>query len=244
MLDGEVFLLPISHVANGAPPFGSIEEAVASGVPAVRLSNIFVRQFGGPEWLRKSRPAHREFERISQLTVAPDCYMTVKQAERDGSFGPAGHEYTPMTPGPVSLDYSLAPDRDLNGAGLVYFANYPLFLDICERAFFRKADLSLPEHLINHRTILRRKSAYLHNASAHDTLEVQIEAWIQNPLLAGSPSAEQSPIRLIVNHRMLRKSDGRVMMVSTAEKIIYGHAMAELPFFEAITQTRAAARPA
>jgi hypothetical protein len=35
------------------------------------------------------------------------------------------------------------PDRDLNGAGLVYFANYPMFLDICERDVLASARRAL-----------------------------------------------------------------------------------------------------
>ena len=38
--------------------------------------------------------------------------------------------YVPLTLGPLEFDYRIVPDRDLNGAGLLYFANYPTFLDI------------------------------------------------------------------------------------------------------------------
>lgn len=118
MLDGEVYLLPIDHEQTDAASFTSVEEALASGIPAVRLSNIFVKQFGAAEWLRKSRPAHEEFDRIAEMAVAPDSYMAVKQAEKDGCFGMPGSGYVRMTDGPVTLEYRLHPDRDLNGAGL------------------------------------------------------------------------------------------------------------------------------
>jgi probable biosynthetic protein (TIGR04098 family) len=241
MLDGESYLLPVTEEKSDNAPFSSIAQALAAGVPAVRMSNIFVKQFGGAEWLKKSRPAHPEFERIPEMAVAPDSYAAAKQAEKDGYFALPDSEYVPMTDGPVTVVYRLIPDRDLNGAGLVYFANYPMFLDICEREVLRDARLPLTDELIDRRTIVRRKSAYLNNASSKDMLEIQIEPWVQNPIAAGNPAPDMAPIRLIVNARMVRKSDGRVMMISTVEKIIFGRAMEEAPFFEQLVRAQAPA---
>ena len=47
----------------------------------MRLSNIFVRQFVGAQWLKKGRPAHPNFARIPALADPPDSYDATKQAD-------------------------------------------------------------------------------------------------------------------------------------------------------------------
>ncbi|MBI1763012.1 MAG: hypothetical protein HYR56_16415 [Acidobacteria bacterium] len=231
MLDGTFYLLPAEHAEPALPPFADVAAAVAANVPAIRLSNIFVLQFNGAEWLKKARPANPGFETIPALAEAPDAYLLVKQAEKEGCFArpPAG--YVPMTAGPVQTTYKLAPDRDLNGAGLVYFANYPLFLDLAERELLAGAALPLTEELLDRRTLVRRRSAYLNNASARDLLLIEAEPWVENPFAAGHPAPELAPIRLWINYKMFRQSDARLMMVSTVEKTVSGRALEDAPFF-------------
>jgi probable biosynthetic protein (TIGR04098 family) len=231
MLDGTFYLLPEDYPETGTLSFDSVDSALSAGIAAVRFSNIFVMQFSGAEWLKKSRPSNPGFERIKEMPQAPNSYALVKQAEKDGYFSlpPAG--FVPMTDGAVTRTYKLVPDRDLNGAGLVYFANYPIFLDVCEREVLASAGLPLTDELIDKRTLVRRKSAYLNNASAQDTLSVEIEVFIENPFAAENPAPEMAPIRLFINYRMYRISDGRLMMVSTAEKVIFSRAMEDTPFF-------------
>jgi probable biosynthetic protein (TIGR04098 family) len=231
MLDGTFYLLPEDYPESSSLSFDRVDTAVAAGMPAVRFSNIFVMQFSGAEWLKKSRPANPGFERIREMPEAPNSYALVKQAEKAGYFSlpPAG--FVPMTDGVMKRAYNLVPDRDLNGAGLVYFANYPLFLDVCEREVLAAADLPLTDELIDRRTLVRRQSAYLNNASARDVLSVEIEAFVENPFASQNPAPEMAPIRLFINYNMYRQSDGRLMMVSTAEKVIFSRAMEDAPFF-------------
>ncbi|MBI1875773.1 MAG: hypothetical protein HYS05_18050 [Acidobacteria bacterium] len=232
MLDGVIYLLPGDWPDGGPLRFDGLATAVAAGVPAARMSNIFVKQFGGAEWLKKSRPANSGFDRIREVAVAPDSYRAVKEAERNGCFECAPDGFVRMTPGSVSLDYDLVADRDLNGAGLVYFANYPLFLDICERRALKGCRFGLSDELLDRRSLVRRRSAYLNNASSRDTLSVEVEAWLENPAILGHPAPEAAPVRLFINHRMRRCSDGRLMMVSTAEKVLSGYCLEDLPFFK------------
>ena len=234
MVDGVSYLIPVDGAARPASgalgaPFSSMREAVAAGVPAVRLSNIFVRQFGGAEWLKKGRPAHPRFAEIPALPEPPDSYVLTKQAEQDGHFGPAGAGWIPMTDGPVERDYRLIPDRDLNGAGLVYFANYPMFLDICEREVLLAAPWPFSEALVDRRTVIRRQSAYLNNASASDTLRIELEPWVRVGRAPGTPRPDSMDIHLHVNCRMHRRSDNRLMMVSTVRKVVRAATLDEIP---------------
>jgi probable biosynthetic protein (TIGR04098 family) len=234
MLDGVSYLVPESRAkwfGRGSElPFGSVAEAVASGVPAVRLSNIFVRQFGGAEWLKKGRPADPRFARIPASADPPDSYLSTKSAERDGTFERCAPPWIPMTAGPVDRDYHLVPDRDLNGAGLVYFANYPMFLDICERHVLRSARPALSDDLLDRRTLVRRRSAYLNNASARDTIRIELEPWLLAQPAASNSGAENVDLLIQINSRMYRRSDERLMMVSTASKVVRAVPAGLVPF--------------
>jgi probable biosynthetic protein (TIGR04098 family) len=158
--------------------------------------------------------------------------VLTKQAEREGSFGSCDAAWVPLTNGPVEREYRLVPDRDLNGAGLVYFANYPMFLDICERDVLLSARRPLAESLIDRRTLVRRQSAYLNNASAHETLRVEIEPWIQAREAPHVGGVETVDLRLHVNCRMYRRSDDRLMMVSTVQKVMRAVPVGDTPLAE------------
>jgi probable biosynthetic protein (TIGR04098 family) len=209
MVDGISYLIPES--VSKEVQATTLDEAVRAGIPAVRMSNIFVKQFAGAQWLKKGRPAHPGFLTIPALADPPDSYEATKDAERSGTFDVAGPEWTPLTEAAVHRDYKLVPDRDLNGAGLVYFANYPMFLDICERDVLSSAAARLADDHIDRRTLVRRRSAYLNNASARDTLRIETQVWTR---------VIDSGLQLRINSRMFRRSDERLMMVSTAYKII------------------------
>ena len=218
MVDGTSYLVPGS--GDAGVRYASIREAIAAGIPAVRLSNIFVRQFVGAQWLKKGRPAHPSFLRIPALADPPDSYDATKRAEQAGTFGAGGPEWTPMTNGPVAREYRLLPDRDLNGAGLVYFANYPMFLDLCERDVLASAPSPLSHDLIDQRSVVHRRSAYLNNAAGRDTLRVEIEPWIR---------VDDAGLHLSINGRLFRRSDERLMMVSTATKVVPATAVPDFP---------------
>ena len=57
----------------------------------------------------------------------------------------------------ADYDYVIQPDRDVNGMGLLYFANYPLFFDLAERDALERSRWAWSHDLINKRTIVSRK---------------------------------------------------------------------------------------
>lgn len=235
-VDGVVSMLPAS--TSSGVSYASVAHAVAAGVPAVRLTNVFVKQFGGAEWLKKSRPAVSGFMRMPEMPSPPDSFDLVTRAQRDGTFGPAPPGYRALKTGPVRVQYSLIPDRDLNGAGLVYFANYPVILDIAERDVLETASSPIPDDLLDRRTIICRRSAYLKNTSARDVFDIYVELWLQVPPV-DAVSPEIWPVRLCVTYRMMRQSDQRVMMISRAEKIVMVHTIDDLVFAADLLGSRA-----
>ena len=70
----------------------------------------------------------------------------------------------------------------------------------------------------------------MNNASSKDTVTVEVEAWLQRPEASARSTRGAGSIRLFVNYRMRRMSDGRLMMVSSAEKLVAGHVFDDLPF--------------
>jgi acyl carrier protein len=228
MLDGEHYLFPAHWPSERKVPFGTPEQALQAGVPFIRLSNSFVKQWRGAEWLKRSRPVNSGFTHIRGMAEAPTSYAAAMQAKEERTFCTPPSGYVPITPSEVEIEYEIIPDRDLNGAGLLYFANYPMFLDIAERGLLQRAgEFTLDDDMINRRTLVHRKSAYLSNATADDRLKIKLRAWIENPFLIGHGDPKTAPIRLLFNYEMYRESDQRLMMISTSRKVIFGHALGE-----------------
>ena len=94
---------------------------------------------------------------------------------------------------------------------------------------------------------LKAKPAGLVAASCHTReeleramqLELDFAVWLENPVLAGHPDPQSAPVRLFVNTLMRRQSDGRLMLVSTSQKVLTGMACGDLPFFQEIYAARA-----
>ena len=171
MLDGEHYLFPAHWPESRKHPPSTPEQALQEGVPYLRFSNSFVKQWRGAEWLKQSRPKNPGFNRIRELAEPPDSSAVLVQAKEKKRLLDVPTTYVPLTLGPLEFDYRIVPDRDLNGAGLLYFANYPTFLDIAERKVLSSGrELSLGDALLDRRTLVHRKSAYLSNATSTDVL--------------------------------------------------------------------------
>lgn len=235
MLDGRHYICersasPTPHLA--AQDGGELSRL---DVPCIRLSSIYVRQWKGAQWLKKSRPIAPGFKRIPETMNSADAYQKVKNAEAGAGFFEVPRGYVPLSDSPIQIELPLEPDRDLNGAGLLYFANYPLFLDLAERRMLTELDRwGITHEILDQRTLQHRRSAYLSNASSRDTLVVELSGWIENPFVSDEPNPEEAPIRLLFDYRMHRKSDGRLMMVSSAKKIIPELPLRDTPLLDAL----------
>src|SRR4029434_8542711 len=99
----------------------------------------------------------------------------------------------PLWPGEREVVYRINADRDVNGVGLVYFANYIAFADYAERTALDAAGCFPPDAL-NPRLTLRRSMGYYGNARFDDSLVMLVEAW----RLAGRAGD------ILVHHRVRR----------------------------------------
>jgi len=233
VMDGYSFFYPASWPMEKKIPLKNGKQAEEMGIPYIRSSNVFVKMLQEASWLKKSRPAQPGVDNIPKIAEVPDSYVLIKQASQDGSFGPPPEHFSSITPETLQVEYQIEPDRDLNGAGLLYFANYCMIQDIAERRLLpEKPLIPIGHDLLDARTVVSRESAYLATAKQSDSIFVSIDAWLENPFLSDHPAPEMAPIRLFMNYEMVRRSDGRKMLVSQAEKVIFGKTLEDAGLLE------------
>lgn len=189
-------------------PAGSVPDPVPASLPSaprVRLSNVLVALGGGPDDLKIASPANARLDAIPMLPTQPASYRATREAQSRGVFAPPPPDAHPLgTPG-FAIALPINPDRDLNGVGLLYFANYVAFLDAAERAALVASGAFAPAAL-DGRVTLRRQIGFYGNCRASDTLGIEVDAF--------ALGAD----RLLVHHRVRRQSDGRLIAVARGEK--------------------------
>lgn len=214
MLDGTAYLVPSERRSTLSKPLTSLEEASQSGIPAVQMSNAFVMKFDGAEWLKKSRPKDGILNRVAEMPSPPDSYELSRLAQQGGSVGTPSESSCSIHDTDVSYEYAIQPDRDVNGVGLLYFANYPLFLDLAERYALKQSGPVWSDEAINTRSLLTRNIAYLNNAAWHDSMTIRTRSWVRR-----LPDRDVD-LHLASEQRMYRNSDERLMCVCWSEKIV------------------------
>lgn len=182
--------------------------ALADGGPfRIRASNVFIYQLAGPSKLAMAPPANMCFDTIPALESQPDSLDLCRSAKKAGRFFdgmPQEHSL-----GSREIAYELDPDRDMNGAGLVYFANFVCFMDYAERHFL--SELKMPDSLLDARSTYQRRIGYFGNAKEHDRLNITIAASLL-PL-------EANLLSMKFDYRLCRSSDGKEIAVSSARKV-------------------------
>ena len=96
--------------------------------------------------------------------------------------------------------------------------------------------MPIPDELLDLRSVAQRQLAYLSNIVPPDAIEVRLDGWIENPFVSGGPDPAAAPVRLFMNYEMYRRSDGRKMLVSTAEKVLHGVTVAEAGLGDVLEQ--------
>jgi len=238
MIEGRHYLLPDDVGGSALPEAREIDGR--TDLPWVQLSSTFVRQWKGAGWLKKSRPVAPGFQRIEESERRPVASARVKAAQGGEPLLGTPATYVPLFPAARTVEFGIEPDRDLNGAGLLYFANYALFLDLTERRILTEIEkVGFDHDQLDGRTLEHRRSAYFSNASARDTLRIEMQGWIENPFEAGtarpgSPPPEEAPVRLLLQFRMHRASDERLMLACSARKVFPMLPLNEARCFDAL----------
>lgn len=174
---------------------------------AIRASNVFIYQMSGPNQLAMAAPANMSFAAIPTMASPPDSLDMCRTAKQVGGFREEDVADFPLDP--IEVSYQLNPDRDMNGAGLVYFANFICILDYAEREILRQS--GAPEPLVDERSTYWRRIGYFGNAKATDALQIAITSRI----------GELNSDRLVMSfdYRVRRSSDAKEIVVSSARKV-------------------------
>ncbi|MDX2169664.1 MAG: hypothetical protein SF182_21520 [Deltaproteobacteria bacterium] len=197
---------------HGVYRAGALPAALPADLPPplaqVRMAFVLVAMGGGNDDLRVAAPANARMEAIAPLAAEPDAYRLSRAARAAGGFGAAPAHAAPLWSGAQTVTLAIDPDRDLNGVGLLYFANYVAFLDAAERQALLAAGLSAAQ--LAGRVSVRRRIAYYGNALASDQLRVAVEAH----------ALDGERRRLHIGARVHRVSDDRLIAVAAAERVL------------------------
>jgi probable biosynthetic protein (TIGR04098 family) len=141
--------------------------------PFIRFANIFITPEGGNSRLRVAPPADVDFSALPTLPNDDNPYHLTRAAGEHGRLGVLDEAWLPVAS--YQHRYDVDVDRDTNGAGLVYFANFVAFMDTAERLAL---DTLAPAHAnagaAARRSLRHRRIAYYGNAGLSDTLLVRV----------------------------------------------------------------------
>jgi probable biosynthetic protein (TIGR04098 family) len=174
----------------------------ATAGPEIRFANIFITPVKGNSELKVAPPADVDCGNIPSLPNAENPFHQTRAARESGTlqlFNAGWHDIGRQ----FTFDYQIDRDRDTNGAGLVYFANYIAFNDAAERAIDIGGQLKTGERSLRHRRI-----AYYGNADIDDRLLVRTTAF-------ADPAA---PARIGYRHVVSRQSDDALICLSEVIK--------------------------
>jgi probable biosynthetic protein (TIGR04098 family) len=177
--------------------------------PRIHFGNIFITPMKGNSVLRVAPPANADFSAFDPLPNAENPYRITKAAAESGTLGL--FDGWRESGEPFVLTYSIDEDRDTNGAGLVYFANYVTFMETAERAALgRLAPGAFADDAIPHRSLRRRRIGYYGNVDVNDSLTIDVQ------VMTHPASAALIGLRFVVR----RAADAAIICRSEAIKAL------------------------
>jgi probable biosynthetic protein (TIGR04098 family) len=171
----------------------------------LRCTNVFIYQLAGPQQLKMAQPENCDFSQIPELSCQPDSLDLCRSSKATGAF--EGPDANNGRLGSAEVRYRLDPDRDSNGANLIYFANFVCFLDHAERALLSRHDA--PADVMDARSTYWRRLGYFGNALATDELDITIR---------GGFEVRDNFVILAFDYRVNRVSDKKLILISSARK--------------------------
>ena len=191
----------------------AVEASLAPGAidvphPFIRFGNIFVTPVKGNSELRVAPPAGADFSGLTRLPNDDNPYHLTRAAMEGRGLGVLDDRWT--TAGSFEHSYQIDIERDTNGAGLVYFANYAAFMETAERLALAVVPLAVPAGRLGRRSLAHRRMAYYGNADVADTIDIRVTV-LRDP---------GSPHRLGFRYAIERHEDRQTICLSEAVKVL------------------------
>ena len=190
--------------------FGTRNPGEETVHPRIRFGNIFITPTEGNSLLNVAPPANADFSQLPPLPNDENPYHVTRTAVEGASLGLFDSGWT-STGQSVEHQHHIDVDRDTNGAGLVYFANYVSFMETAERLAISGVppEAATPAALAN-RSLRHRRIAYFGNADVSDTVRVRVTA------LTCAQAERSIGFRFAIE----RESDGRRICLSEVIKAL------------------------
>ena len=193
-IEGQVHFDRVAAMAPGATPI--------TRHPSLRFANIFITPRASNRELKIVAPVGTDLSALPLLPNDENPYHMTRAARVEGSLGLFDSAWSAAAP--FESSYQIDGDRDTNGAGLVYFANYITFADACERGWARAAGVA------GERSVRRRRTAYYGNAEPDDRISIRM-------LPFTSPS---QPQRIGARFTIERETDRQLICISEVIKAV------------------------
>jgi len=191
------------------------------GLPWAYMTNAFIARSGGNSRLKVYTPAGIEERGIDQLSETPGGVVDHRAVQSSGRIPDFGADYRPRplpAVRPAPIVYSIVPESDLNGAGLVYFARYLAMMNYGERHFLgTQLGHKFSSELVSCLSTDHRRVFFFANASSSDDVEISVRARLLAPgdfPASGQPSRWRTPLKFEFSHELHRASD-KVLMASS-----------------------------
>jgi probable biosynthetic protein (TIGR04098 family) len=186
----------------------------AGSHPAIRLASIFITPEQGNGALRVAPPTTGDFSKLPLLPNDENPYQLTKAADATGELGIIGDGWAPLTTA-AEVEHEIDPERDTNGAGLVYFANYAAFMNAAERhawiaASTAASDSTVAARALAGRALVSRRIAYYGNVEVDGAVRTEVSLFHR----------EDDPALVGVRYTVRRRGDNHVICRSEAVKTI------------------------
>jgi len=205
-IEGRIFFDYESALPQGLDDNHWLPNERLAEYPSIHFGNIFITPEAGNSRLRVAIPANADFSALPTLPNEENPYHLTRQAAQDNNLGLLQSEWVPIRRQLSS--YAIDPDRDSNGAGLVYFSNYVAFMARAEREALAAAGLDRLRAPI--RPTNRRRIAYYGNVPLDGAIQTEVSLF----------ERREDPQLLGLRYTISRADDGQLICLSEAIKFL------------------------
>jgi probable biosynthetic protein (TIGR04098 family) len=160
--------------AAGAPTVDEFFRHDTPGCIRVENFNRWIQRSGDDtnHGLRRAAPAGFEARHLDRVADEFTPRRLCSQVRKQAAFR---EEDEPEPQARLALSYLVDASRDLNGAGLLYFASYFSIVDWAVLRLWRS--LGRPARRFLRRRVLDRQLCFVANADADDVLDIEVTAY-------------------------------------------------------------------